>query len=209
MSEGTEINVVEAKILDVAKAMFIEKGFAETSMSGIAAKAGINRPVLHYYFRTKEKMFDAVFGGIIQSVVPKIQNIIQNKSMPVAERISEIVDTYYKLYEENPYIPMFIITETHRNTDFMVQTIQSLGIKDSFDKVVESLQEEMAQGKLKSVPLKIVFLSFFGLLMFPFLSKDLNMRLILDKNESFEKLINEWKPYVVSQMEYLLCIDKK
>lgn len=209
MSENTEFNAIEAKILDAAKEMFIEKGFAETSMSGIAAKVGINRPVLHYYFRTKEKMFDAVFGGIIQYIVPKIQNIIQNKDVPVAKRISEVVDTYYKLYEENPYIPMFIITEMHRNTDFMVQTIQSLGIMDSFDKVVESLQEEMAQGKLKSVPIKMVFLSFFGLLTFPFLSKDLSMRLILDKDESFEELINEWKPYVVSQMEYLLCIDKQ
>lgn len=208
MSENTEINVVEAKILDVAKAMFIEKGFAETSMSGIAAKAGINRPVLHYYFRTKEKMFDAVFGGIIQSVVPKIQNIIQNKSMPVTERISEIVDTYYKLYEENPYIPMFIITETHRNTDFMVQTVQSLGIKDSFDKAVESLQEEMAEGKLKTVPMNIIFLSFFGLLTFPFLSKDLTGRLFMDKDKTFDMLINEWKPYIVSHMEHLLCIDK-
>lgn len=208
MSENTEINVVEAKILDVAKAMFIEKGFAETSMSGIAAKAGINRPVLHYYFRTKEKMFDAVFGGIIQSVVPKIQNIIQNKSMPVAERISEIVDTYYKLYEENPYIPMFIITETHRNTDFMVQTVQYLGIKDSFDKAAESLQEEMAEGKLKTVPMNIIFLSFFGLLTFPFLSKDLTGRLFMDKDKTFDMLINEWKPYIVSHMEHLLCIDK-
>ena len=52
---------VEKKIVEAAKELFIENGFAETSMSDIAAKVGINRPVLHYYFRTKDKMFQAVW----------------------------------------------------------------------------------------------------------------------------------------------------
>lgn len=53
---------VEKKIVEAAKELFIENGFAETSMSDIAAKVGINRPVLHYYFRTKDKMFQAVLA---------------------------------------------------------------------------------------------------------------------------------------------------
>ena len=60
---------VEKKIVEAAKELFIENGFAETSMSDIAAKVGINRPVLHYYFRTKDKMFQAVFGNIILSFI--------------------------------------------------------------------------------------------------------------------------------------------
>lgn len=48
---------LEKKIIEAAKELFIENGFAETSMSDIAAKVGINRPALHYYFRTKDKMF--------------------------------------------------------------------------------------------------------------------------------------------------------
>lgn len=62
---------VEKKIVEAAKELFIENGFAETSMSDIAAKVGINRPVLHYYFRTKDKMFQAVFGNIILSLFPE------------------------------------------------------------------------------------------------------------------------------------------
>ena len=63
---------MENKIIDAARAVFIEKGYAETSMSEIAARVGINRPGLHYYFRTKDKMFQAVFGSIVSSVVPKV-----------------------------------------------------------------------------------------------------------------------------------------
>ena len=63
----------EARIIDAARELFIEKGYAATSMSDIAARAGMNRPALHYYFRTKERMFRAVFGGIVDEIVPRIQ----------------------------------------------------------------------------------------------------------------------------------------
>ena len=51
---ATENNELEYQIIETAKQLFIEKGFVETSMSDIAAKVGINRPTLHYYFRTKD-----------------------------------------------------------------------------------------------------------------------------------------------------------
>lgn len=57
---ATENNELEYQIIETAKQLFIEKGFVETSMSDIAAKVGINRPTLHYYFRTKDRMFQAV-----------------------------------------------------------------------------------------------------------------------------------------------------
>ena len=60
---ATENNELEYQIIETAKQLFIEKGFVETSMSDIAAKVGINRPTLHYYFRTKDRMFQAVFDS--------------------------------------------------------------------------------------------------------------------------------------------------
>ena len=61
----TEHSDLEQQIIKTAQQLFIEKGFVETSMSDIAATVGINRPTLHYYFRTKDKMFKAVFGSIV------------------------------------------------------------------------------------------------------------------------------------------------
>ena len=81
---------LEKEIIENAKQLFIEKGFAETSMSDIAARTGINRPVLHYYFRTKDKMFQAVFGSIVLSFVPQVQDIILQKDLPFRERAGKI-----------------------------------------------------------------------------------------------------------------------
>ena len=77
---------VEDRIIEAARKTFIEKGFAQTSMSDIAEAAGINRPTLHYYFRTKDIMFQAVYGGILKSILPKIQVVASTSGLTLEER---------------------------------------------------------------------------------------------------------------------------
>ena len=134
---------VEKKIVEAAKELFIENGFAETSMSDIAAKVGINRPVLHYYFRTKDKMFQAVFGNIILSFIPRIHDIIIQQDKPVSESIGEIVDAYYKVFTENPCLPLFMVREMHRDMDHLSTTIKELRLEQYLHKIMDVLQEEM------------------------------------------------------------------
>ena len=86
----TEHSDLEQQIIKTAQQLFIEKGFVETSMSDIAATVGINRPTLHYYFRTKDKMFKAVFGSIVMSLMPKIQDIVK-QDIPFMERYIQIL----------------------------------------------------------------------------------------------------------------------
>lgn len=92
-----ENNILEEKIIAVAKEVFIEKGFDGASMSDIAARVGINRPTLHYYYRTKDKMFQAVFLSIIQSFIPKIQDVFVDDNKPFSEKIRIVVDTYLEV----------------------------------------------------------------------------------------------------------------
>ena len=69
-------------------------------MSDIAATVGINLPtILHYYFRTKDKMFKAVFGSIVMSLMPKIQDIVK-QDIPFMERLSMILDEYIEPFHK-------------------------------------------------------------------------------------------------------------
>ena len=81
---------IEQTIINTAKQLFIEKGYTDTSMSDIASRAGINRSTLHYYFRTKDRMFQAVFGSIVSAFFPKATAIILDSDTPYMERISRI-----------------------------------------------------------------------------------------------------------------------
>jgi len=198
---------MENKIINTAMTVFIEKGYAETSMSEIAARAGINRPALHYYFRTKDKMFEAVFGDIILSIIPKIFDILVQKEKGIGQRVEEIIDTYHALLLENPKLPMFIIREINRDSNLLIKTITKLNLPDNFSKALNSIKEEMDEGKLKRVPIHFIIYNLYGLIAMPFLSQDLTCRLFLQDNESFKEMLEEWKPYIISQMENLLKVE--
>lgn len=86
---------MEQKIIEAAKVTFLKKGFKETNMSDIAAEVGLIRPAMHYYFRTKERLFQAVFGDILMSFLPKVSDIITSDA-PLEEKIGSITDVPYE-----------------------------------------------------------------------------------------------------------------
>ena len=195
---------MENRIIDAARAVFIERGYAETSMSEIAAKAGINRPALHYYFRTKDKMFQAVFGSIVSSVIPKVFDAIMHKEKSVAERTECIIDAYYSLFINTPQLPLFMLRELNRDPEMLIKTILGLNVADTMRKAISSLQEEMDEGKLKKVPLQFIFFNFYSLLTFPFLTIDISRKVFENNDDTLRESLTEWKKNIVFQMENLL-----
>lgn len=198
MTENTD---QERRIIEAAQRLFIEKGFAETSMSDIAAEAGMNRSALHYYFRTKDRMFQAVFGKIIMSVVPAVHDILAS-DIPFADKISRIVDTYMKIFSENPYLPSFVMNETRRDRDHLLATARQLGIAEYGNMIIRDISSEMEKGHLKTVPLKVVFNTFYGLLLFPYLSGNLGSVIFGPDRPDDPSPV--WRDTIISQMTHLL-----
>lgn len=207
MSEEVKGSSLEERIIDAAKSVFMEKGYTDTCMSEIAERVGINRPGLHYYFRTKDKMFNAVFGMIVASVIPKFQDIITNRDLSLSVRVEQIVDVYYNLLQENPYLPLFMLREIDRDVDFLLKTYSDLKVEHFFAELKNYLLEEMDKGRLRRVPLRIVFLTFYSALTFPFVSRKLMRETMMEKGEDFRTVLDEWKPYIISQMVNLLSVD--
>lgn len=195
---------LEARIVDAARQLFIDRGFVGTSMSDIASRAGINRPTLHYYFRTKERMFDAVFGGIVGTLVPRVKDIVLQPDRPIGERVASVVDAYYDVFGANPGLPMFIVREMHRDFDGVVRTIMELRLGQYIESVRQGLQGEMDSGRLRQVPMRYLFLTFYSMLTMPFVAGNLCRTVLLDDGETFADLLAGWKPYIVDAMERLL-----
>ena len=66
----------EQKILNAATDVFLEKGHDGARMQEIADKAGINKALLHYYFRSKQKLFRTVFKKEAQSMLASIFGLL-------------------------------------------------------------------------------------------------------------------------------------
>lgn len=196
----------EQRIIETAKSVFIEKGYAETSMSDIAAKAGINRPALHYYFRTKDKMFEAVFADLVLSFIPSIQEVIFCDA-PLEERIAKVTDIYFDTMLSNPSLPMFAVREVQRDAAHMVATAKKLETGVYMEKIRDHLLWEMEQGRIKPIPVSHIFYTFYGLLFTPFISRPITEMAFSPSEFAFSERIQEWKHQVVKLMVQLLSND--
>lgn len=203
----TEYNDLERQIIETAQQLFIEKGFAGTSMSDIAATVGINRPTLHYYFRTKDKMFKAVFDSIVISLMPKIHDIIK-LDIPFVDRMGMVLDEYIELFTKEPYLPKFICGEIQRDVNHLLEVAKELQFEAALSLVKDTLLAEMEAGKIKKVPLPMVFLTFYSLLTYPFLVRNLITTLFLDNEEDFTSFLQEWKQHIITELTNLLSNDK-
>ena len=196
---------IEQTIINTAKQLFIEKGYTDTSMSDIASRAGINRSTLHYYFRTKDRMFQAVFGSIVSAFFPKATAIILDSDTPYMERVSKILDEYMDFLIKNPSLPKFVCEEINRDVDNLIDSSRFIGLDRLMMQAKNTLIREMEAGNLNKVDPQIVFMTFYSMMLYPFLAKNMLITLFLDKEENFQPLMQKWKNHIIRQMKMMLC----
>ncbi|MBR5468873.1 MAG: TetR/AcrR family transcriptional regulator [Paludibacteraceae bacterium] len=193
---------MENKIIQAAKETFLKKGYKETNMSDIAAAVGLTRPAMHYYFRTKERLFQAVFGEILLSFLPKIKGLI-NADIPLEEKIGKIVDEYFVILKETPELPLFLMKEASRDFDAFVKVAIGSNIVELGNNVFSALEEEMAAGRIKRVPLIEIFYTFYGLLTVPFMTLPVATQVFGEENIT-DTINNQWKSHIINYVTLLL-----
>lgn len=160
----------EEKILMAAQRVFIKKGMDGARMQEIADEAGINKALLHYYFRTKEKLFGAIFRKLFGQIFPDIKNLIDSER-PIEEKIDTFVSRYINLLLSNPYLPSFILREINRDPDILVSVLKGLGVNP--EDLFAMFEKEMEAGKIRKMDPRDLMVNILGLCIFPFAARPL------------------------------------
>ena len=193
---------MEHKIIEAAKATFLKKGYKDTNMADIAAEVGLTRPAMHYYFRTKERLFQAVFGDILMSFIPQIKESL-SADIPLELKISQIVEAYMSVLEDSPTLPVFIVQEINRDIDNIISIALDNNLVELGQSVVNVLNREMKEGRIRKMPLIELGHTFYGLMMVPFLARPAG-QMIFGRDSYSPEFLQEWKENVIRQMVYLL-----
>src|ERR1700759_4757996 len=112
----------EEKILSAAKKVFLTKGMDGARMQDIADEAGINKALLHYYFRSKDKLFEQIFLDVAGALLPRIFAILES-DRGLFEKIESFCDEYISQLIETPYVPIFILNEIHRQPQTFLKKV--------------------------------------------------------------------------------------
>jgi len=158
----------EQKILSSAEKLFHQKGKAGTSMQDIADDAGINRTLLNYYFRSKDKLFEAVFRNALALFVPNLAEMLHS-DITFKDYVPRLIETIVDAMLENPQIPIFVLQELSSNPERMPQIIKEMGLDPEL--AVRKLESEQWKEFGDHMDPKQVILNLLSLCIFPFAAR--------------------------------------
>jgi|AntRauTorckE5430_2_1112549.scaffolds.fasta_scaffold01075_8 AcrR family transcriptional regulator len=160
----------EYKILEAARKVFIKKGYAGARMREIADEAGINKGLLHYYFKTKDGLFESIFDELLMTFAPQL-NIIFESDLPFFEKIEQFINQYMTVLINNPDLPSFIVHEMQQNEEKVVNAILKSKHKPNPMKFMMQIQMEVATGKIRAINPVHLMINMVSLCAFPFVGK--------------------------------------
>jgi TetR/AcrR family transcriptional regulator len=184
----------ELKILEAAKQEFIEKGFDGARMQKIAKRAGINKALLHYYFRSKDNLFKGIFREAFGEFIPKIMATFQS-DLSFEKKLKRVIDSYIDLFIKNPHLPVFVINEMHRNPSLIPEIIMSEGAKTEI--LLQAITGELKKMKVKHITPVHLIINILSMCIFPFAASPIITEAIFQNNKkAYQQFIQERKKIV-------------
>jgi TetR/AcrR family transcriptional regulator len=187
----------EKIILEAARRVFIRKGLDGARMQEIADEAGINKALLHYYFRSKDKLFKMVFREAMGKFFPGMVSILGSDNIPIEKKVEAFIENYIKIIQENPFIPSFIIGELNKNPNQLTEFFVESGIDVS---LVSFIIDGVIAKELGITPqyARHLVVNIIALCVFPFVGRPLLEKIIFQANaDDFDQFILERKTVIM------------
>jgi TetR/AcrR family transcriptional regulator len=185
----------EEKIKQAARQVFMEKGYAGATTREIAEVAGINIALTNYYFRSKDKLFQLVYGEAFQDLFRILLDVL-NSDLSLKDKMNRLIDEDVDFLLRNPELPGFVLGETHSNPEAFLKI---LSIKrDAFfaSKFLTQVLQAQAQGQMRAInPLEII-LTIVSNIQFFFLAKPIVKHLASLDEAQFKLFVLQHKQMV-------------
>ena len=192
----------ETEILIAAKEIFQQKGMAGARMQEIADKAKINKALLHYYYRSKQLLFEAVFKSAFSLLAPQLNKVLNDDS-DLFEKIRKFTENYVSFVIKHPYLPNFVIQELNKNPEF-VQKLRSEKNFPSIEKFKLQVSDAINQGIIKPIEAEQLFINIISLNIFPFIGEPLLMALLNVDKESYNKILENRNKQIAGLVAYVI-----
>jgi AcrR family transcriptional regulator len=184
----------EERILQAATEVFIMKGYDGSTMQDIASRASINKSLLHYYYRSKDKLFSKVFSMVFHLFIPKFMKIFES-DMGLFDKIEAFTGQYIDVILKNPYIPMFVMRELTNNPDRLAGLVKQLGLNP--EKAFQAIRDEIKKGTIIEIEPRQLMVNIIALCIFPFAGKPMLRAILFDNDEeSYREFLEQRKKEV-------------
>lgn len=187
----------EQLILQAARNVFIKKGLDGARMQEIADEAGINKALLHYYFRSKEKLFEMIFQEELGKFFPKMVSLMSSPELGLEEKIRTFVDNYTSVFIKNPFLPSFILRELQRDPENLKQFFVKSGFEvNNVKYVIGGLSKQL---NMTFDEARHFMINMVSLCIFPFAGRPLIEKILFSEDkDDYDKFLAERKEVVAN-----------
>jgi len=167
----------EQKILDAAHAVFLRQGTAGARMQEIADEAGVNKALLHYYFRSKDRLAEAVFRKVAVQLLPPVAMVLAS-GMTLEEKVARVVEIELGELSRSPFLPGYLISELNHNPERAHQLVTVvLGERPEnlrpkvFEVLRGQIEDAVRAGRMVAIEPEQFVINLISLCIFPFAAR--------------------------------------
>ena len=186
----------EQRILRAARSVFVRRGTAGARMQEIAAEAGVNQALLHYYFRSKDRLALAVFREMAGRLVPTVTELL-GSGATIEQKVERFIHLYIDTVRQNPFLPGYILAELHHHPERVAMLREAAGVPTEqleaalLARLRVQLADEAAAGRIRRIAPEQFVASLLSLVVFPFAARPLlEVAFGLD-DEAFSRFLDE------------------
>lgn len=167
------------KIIESARLLFMKQGMEGVRMQMVADNAGVNKGLLHYYYKSKEKLFIAVFNKVVNDLLSNIKSVFDNPDASLESKIDHAVDAYFNFLSKNPRLPVFFIFEINRDPELL----KRLGFSEKIQSLMASASNALPEVKEAHFVFHFI-ITLISLSIFPFMIKPIFEEILGSEGQS-------------------------
>jgi len=195
METKDTIKDTEHHIKDTAKHVFFVKGHLNAKMQEIADEAGVNRALLHYYFRNREKLLNTILTEAYDEVAKASTRILES-NISFEQKIEEVVSQVIDRMIVYPYMETFIVTELLRKNPEEITQIERPRNEAVEKKFFEEVRQYIEDHNLPHIKPEHFFVNLMALCSYPSITQPLLKKTFHFNDEQFTTFISERKTVI-------------
>lgn len=193
---GSDDATTSERIFRAAAEVFEEKGYDGARMQEIADRASINKALLHYYYRSKEQLFRAVYRVLLKKMFEKT-GVIFNEDLSFAEKIRRFLDEHIEFLIKNPRLPLFLLNEMTLNPGMAESLMDSSGVGDLRERLYKRHMKELREYGITKRDLPQLMVTIVSLAVFPVVGSSMLALTFpeLKEKKKFNRFMRERKEF--------------
>lgn len=176
----------EIKILEAAKTEFENKGYNGTRMQEIADLAGISKASLHYYFRSKDKLFEKIFEHALQEFLPIVQTW-SDETLKWEEKVNKYTEQLFQFIRKGSML--FIIREINRNPDLLTPHMKK---KKKSNSLIAYFDELLQQGSIRKTDARLLYIFLNSLCCYPIINREMFQKTLGMTAKEYDEFLHDY-----------------